>query len=390
MRRSVAGQADDTPLHHYLLGRLHFTIGGAHPVVRHLAEEFAPLRVAGASGPAQLRFNFVQDLPAMSGAAHVDGLRIVKDRFAIDRAGMSYQVSRADGIAVDIVPRPLGAARRIAPDALSRFADWNHLTKHERIAKNFVYSVFDYLSQIAQLPMGQSHLHASSFERDDRGVAILAWGGAGKTTAMLKLVLEDGWRYLSDDLATIDRAGTLWRSPKRLQVYGYNVVNQERIRSMLMAGRSLADRTSWLLRGRVRGPKKVRRRVSAEQLFGAGSIAAHAVLVHAIHIERADAGFSTTAISVADLAARATATVLREIAPFVDLAIAMHSGEHHPVLPGVQVMYEATRSVLEEGLSRVQPLSVTIPLHADPDEVSAYLRPLLEPGAAAAIAGRAH
>jgi len=391
MGRSVASRTDAMSVHHYMLGRLHFTIGGVHPVVQHLAAEFEPLRSDGAEGQAHIRFNFVADLDPMTGAAQVDRLRILDDRFAVERGGMSYQMrQRADGIDVDIVPRQFNAARRLAPDGLARCADWNHLTKYEKIAKNFVYNVFDYTSQIAQLQLGQSHLHASSFEKDGRGVAIIAWGGVGKTTAMLKLVMEDGWRYLSDDLVTVDRAGTLWRSPKLLQVYGYNVANQAGIRSMLMSGRSLSDRAFWEIRRVVRGPKKVRRRVSAEQLFGADATAARAQLRHAIHIERADTGFSTTTISVADLAARAAATILREISPFVDLAIAMHSSAHHPVLPGVQVMYEATRSVLEEALSRVQPVSVSIPLHADPNEVSAYLRPLLEAGSAAAVTGRVH
>jgi hypothetical protein len=125
-------------------------------------------------------------------------------------------------------------------------------------------------------------------------------------------------------------------------------------------------------------------------LFGKDSTSTHATLAHAICLERTDGDFSVTDVSVPDLAARAAATVLREISPFVDLAIAMHSSSHHPVLPGVQVMYESTRSVLEEGLSRVQPLNVSVPLGASPDEVSAYLRPLLEPRPSTAVRSGAH
>jgi serine kinase of HPr protein (carbohydrate metabolism regulator) len=367
-----------------MLGKLHFTIAGDHPVAVHLADEFAPLLVSDGPESAQLRFSFVNELPSMHGASHVGALRILDDRFAVERGGMSYQaVEREDSIDVSIVPRPLSTAHRMAPEALLRCADWNHLTRFETTAKNFVYDMFDYLTQIVQLPLGQSHLHASSFEKDGRGVAIIAWGGVGKTTAMLKLVLEDGWRYLSDDLVTIDRDGMLWRSPKRLQIYAYNVANQERIRNVLMSGRSMVDRASWTLRRVVRGPKRVRRRVSAEDLFGADATAAHARLTTAIYIERVDdSGFSTNNLTVARLADRAAATVMSEIQPFVDLSMAMHSGDRHPVLPGIEAMYEATRSVLAEGFASVRPLAVRIPLSAGPDEISGYLRPLLQRTAA--------
>jgi hypothetical protein len=122
----------------------------------------------------------------------------------------------------------------------------------------------------------------------------------------------------------------------------------------------------------------VRRRVSAERLFGPGSTATHASLTHAIYLERADCSeFSATEISVEELACRAAATVLSEMQPFVDLSIAMHSGERRPVLPSIQAMHEATRSVLADGLSRVCPVSVTIPLAAGPDDISSFIRPLL-------------
>lgn len=364
----------------YALGLLRFSIVGEHPVVTCLHQEFAPLRAATVEGEPHIRFRFVNALAPMTGASHVKPLAILDDRFAVARGRLSYQVAdSAAGLDVTLAPDRLNPARRLAPDGLARMTNWNFLNRYETIAKNFVYDVFDYLSQIAQLPLGQSHLHASSFERDGNGAAILAWGGVGKTTAMLKLVLEDAWRYLSDDLVTIDRAGVLWRSPKRLQVYAYNVANEELIRRSLMSGRTLADRAAWAIHHALRGPSRVRRRVSAEQLFGQSSAARSATLRHAIYIERVDVReFSVESITVDDLADRATATVLKELQPFVDLSLALHSSERHPVLPTVEAMHAATRNVLREALSRVRPVSVRIPVSARPDDIAMCVRRLLD------------
>src|SRR5690606_22968318 len=94
---------------------------------------------------------------------------------------------------------------------------------------------------------GQTYVHASGFEKKGLGVAVFAHGGIGKTTSMLKMVREDGWKFLSDDLAVIDAQGVMWRSPKRMQIYAYNLLGQRPLQKDLFRGRSLADRMSWWL-----------------------------------------------------------------------------------------------------------------------------------------------
>lgn len=362
----------------YRLGRLGFEIDGTHPVAACLREEFAPIEVTDPEGIA-LRFDFVDAIEPLRGAHHILPLRILDDAFATENGGLGYQVSRRAGV-IEVLVRPVPRSRgqSVVPKELLRAADWNHLTPEETVAKNFVYNVFDYLSQLAQLPLGQSYLHASSFERGGEAAALIAWGGIGKTSAMLKLVLEDGWRFLSDDLVAIDSSGMLWRSPKRLQVYGYNVAGQERLRRRLMDGRSAVDRAAWALRLAVRGPRGVRRRVSAERLVGPDAVATHGRLAHAFFVERADApAFGRRALPVEELARRAATTLLRELQPFVDLSTAMYAGGRHPVLPSVSDLFENSRRVLEQALGAVRPWAISLPLHAGPDEVSDYLRAAL-------------
>ena len=364
---------------HYALGALRFALDGADAVARCIADEFACVRASSSDEAPHIAFTFVNELPPMVGATRVEPLTVADDAFAVTRNGLAYQVSQsASGIRVLLTSKLHGRVLRRAPAVLARFADWNHLTVPETVAKNFAYNVFDYLSQIAQLPLGQSHLHASAFERDGAGVAIIAWGGVGKTTTMLKLVLEDGWQYLSDDLVTIDASGTLWRSAKRLQIYAYNVENEDRLRRALMAGRGVTDRAGWMVRLALRGPKRVRRRIAAEQLFGRPS-AVHAPLRHAIYTERADVpAFHVTDLTVTELVERATATVMRELDPFTELSRAMYSAGRHPVLPTVEEMYENTRAALARALSGVQPIAVTVPLHAGPDDIAGQVRRLLD------------
>jgi hypothetical protein len=255
-----------------------------------------------------------------------------------------------------------------------RARDWTFLSGEEIRAKNFMYGVFDYLTQVAQLDLGQSYFHASSVEREGEGTAIVAWGGIGKTSAALKLITEHGFRFLSDDLGLVDDAGTLWRTPKRLQVYAYNVAGEERLRSMLLDGRSALDRAAWAWKLRRRGPKGVRRRVSAEQLFGAASVADRAALRRVFCLERGDAReFDAREISADELARRAAEVAMQEIEPFGLVSRALHSGHLAPLLPTQDEVSAGTRAVLRRAFEGIPILNVRIPAGASPAALATYL-----------------
>lgn len=362
----------------YRLGRLGFELLGDHAVAAHLREEFAPIEVH----PAEplLRFAFTDALGHAAGATHVGPLRVWPDAFTAEQGGLAYHVDRSGPVTdVRIRPASLPFHRRFTPASWLRARDWNYLTPHEVVAKNFVYGIFDYLSQIVQLPLGQSWLHASSFERDGRAVAVIGWGGIGKTTAMLKLATEDGWRFLSDDLVAIDADGVLWRNPKRLQVYAYNVRGQPLLRKALLRDRSPLDRLTWAARARIFGPKHVRRRVSAEWLLGEDAVSARAQLEHALYFERSDVpDFRVRPLTVDELAHRAALTLLHELQPFTELSLAMQTTGVRPSLPSTRAMYEDSRRVLAQAFARVHPQLVEVPVDAGPDDVSAFMRGLLD------------
>jgi hypothetical protein len=370
--------SEPADLRFYKLGPLTFSLSGRDPILPYLQREIAPLEVPSASEP-RLTFEFDRELPEIAHHVRLPPLDVGSDYYLARHSGLEYHVS-ANGEWLRVRIRSAARLRleRLAPRWLRRTVDWNYLLPYETVAKNFMYDVFDYLSQLAHLSLGASYVHASSFERDGRGVAIVAWGGAGKTTTMLKLVAEDSWRFLSDDLGLVDESGVLWRTPKHLQVYAYNVQGQDHLYRTLMAGRSLLDRAAWWGRALVLGPKLVRRRVSAESLFGATGVAKSAPLTDLFFLERADVRrFDCRSISTEELIRRAATTLLKEMQPMGDLTAAMYSGEWHPILPPQDQFVEAGRAILAKAFSHVEPRLIRVPLSAGPDALADYIRGLL-------------
>jgi hypothetical protein len=302
------------------------------------------------------------------------------DAFRVSYNSLNYHVSRLppSGLRVTLKPDDHGRRHRWF-STLYRARDWNFLSSEETHAKNFMYGVFDYLTHVAQLELGQSYIHASSLARDGEGTAIVAWGGIGKTSAALKLITEHGFSFLSDDLGLVDDAGTIWRTPKRLQVYAYNLEGEERLRSMLLDGRSVLDRASWEWKLQRRGPKGVRRRVTAEELFGAQSVAERAPLKRAFCLERGDVrDFEAREMTTEDLAHRAAEVVMHEIEPFGLVSRALHSGHHAPILPTQDQVVTATRAVLRRAFADIPVLSIRIPLSTTPTTLANYLLSLIE------------
>jgi hypothetical protein len=262
---------------------------------------------------------------------------------------------------------------------VARARDWNHLTPAETTAKTFMYSVFNLFTGCA-LPMSGrgAYLHASSFERNGHGVALVASGGVGKTTSVLKLVAEDRWNYLSDDLAVVDSTGMLWRSPLRMQVYGYNVLGEPALAKRLLGNRNLIDRLSWTISHRRRGPNGVRRRVTGEELFGKVRVSTAAQMGAVIFLERACIEqFEDQEISAEELLRRINLIMPSEIGPLAATADVLRLAGCGNLLPTTHQFQEGMSSVLLPVLRNTTLRLLRIPENAGPAPLVDAVRRLL-------------
>ena len=398
----------------YQMGRLHFSIAGAGPRIEHLRDEFAPLRddagtpAVDANGqndrhPAHLVFDFVESLPKIAGYAASKPIYVLDDSYRVSYRGMSYHVSRlhhashrhsAPPHASPGSPahprravKPIHVALRVGRSArrgrlsvaLERTRDPGFLSADEKFVRSFMYDVFDHLSQLMQLPLGQSYIHASSVERDGEGTAIIAWSEVGKTAALVKLITDHGFRFLSDDVALVDDSGMLWRTPKLIQLKAINVAGEPHLRRMLLSDRSALDRFSWAQRRWRHGELAVRRRVSAERFFGTEAITRNAPLRRVICLERAEVpDFEAKQISPEELCRRATEMMTGILEPFAYLSRAIHSGHQTPILPTRTRMREDTAAVLGRAFGSVPVFNVRVPLAASPASLSTYLLKLFD------------
>lgn len=409
---TIAGETEELRVATYWLGRLAMTIAGDGPVADTLRREYEPVRSATSPSGADddgvtyqkpvphMQFELVEEAPRLSGVRCGSDLEAGHRGYRAEHTGFTYRVlleespddgpGRGDpgggpeGPAPAVLPERgrIEAAWTNAPgrppflpDAVYRWWNWNYLWPHEHAAKDLVYNVLDPITGVLHLGLGQTWLHASSFARDGRGVAVTGAGGTGKTTTMAKLIMEDGWRFLSDDLALVDREGTIWRSPKLLQVYAYNVAGQQRLREALLAERSLVDRLSWQWNLRRRGPRGVRRRVHAETLFGDDRVTHRAPLTDLILLERGGVDEAiVTDVSAAELAARASFVVLAELNPLASHALALHGAGHGHLLPHPSAFLRTVEQILLDAANKARTRRIAVPESMGPDALADLFR----------------
>lgn len=366
---------------YYRIGAFIFTLDGASDVLTELKAEMASVQTE-AKPDSHLSIFFQEKLPTWEYASYFAPVTASPDGFTVNRSPISYSVVPQNGhtnVYAAVDDRILKAARRHQPAWLARARNWNYLTPAQEAAKTFVYDIFDYLSQIQQLSLGQTYIHASAFTRDSRTLALLAWGGIGKTTALTKMVLENGWNYLSDDLAILDNHGKVWRTPKKLQVYAYNVEGQPLLHRALLDGRTMLDRLSWHWKRYRRGLKGVRRRISASELFGENRLATYAKLTDIIFAERTSSStFSLTPMTKEDIAHRAASILLRELEPFGLISSAIHGSGYSHLLPTSSDLYQKSKTIILHAIEDLHPKLLRIPEKALPDDLAKYLKQILD------------
>jgi len=166
-----------------------------------------------------------------------------------------------------------------------KIKNWTYLTKTEQLAYSIINGIFEPFL-LFFINGDRTLLHASSIERDGNVVLFTGSGGVGKTSISMKLVYEDDWRFLSDDISLIGADGTSVFYPRYIMIYAYNVENDNRLFSRLMEKRSLIDRLQWKFMKKVKGLKGVRRRVPAELLFSKNKIGNFGKIQKVVHLTK--------------------------------------------------------------------------------------------------------
>lgn len=360
----------------FRLGPLVFSLQGEGPVFEALRSELSTLPAEACRGDEPIQFRFVKSLKREKGVVKAGPWLLKEGYVQASRHGYDFsmraQVEEGEGKGFLVEIAPHGSNHRGPLTKLYKKTwDWNYLTPAETTAKNIMYNLFDLVTAVVLLKKGASYLHASTCAGDDgEGLALIAWGGVGKTTSVMKLVTSGGWRFMSDDLGLLSREGELFRTPKKLQIYAYNVEGQPELFQELMEGRGPTDLLNWHWRLKRFGPKKVRRRISAEEFFGPEKTASKAGLKKAVFLERRKVDeFEVERISAEDLAKQSSAILVDELNTLFDLATA---AESHGVDLGIGSAGELrsrAREIQEEAFQNVETLRLVIPMDSGPDEL---------------------
>ena len=361
----------------FRLGNLMFELRGDGPLASAAREEIPAQMLCENDGPADVVYEFGNINIPSGDSVYVGAYRVGKGWIYIDDKYLPSLISMEAGrmhvtvgCRVDLLGKP-------GISALLKPVDHAYNNVWGRISKRFYYSIFNQTSQLYQLAHGQTYCHASACTDGQRTVLLMAWGGVGKTSSLLQLLnSSESWRFISDDQAVLDRKGSVYRTPFRMQIYPYNLEGEDRLRAALMGRRSLFDKAQWQIRQRLMGKKSVRRRVQAEEFQGAGRGAASAPVTHAFFLRRTGGTeFADHSVSTEDLALQMSHVMHYELGMLGNLLAASTSVGSRDEGFGFDMTIaselDAVADIVRAGLGhmRAQPTLLDVPFKAQPADL---------------------
>ena len=110
-------------------------------------------------------------------------------------------------------------------------------------------------------------IHASGFSLDGITTLLGGTGGTGKTTLELEFCLLKNASFITDDIGIIDNQGFVYPNYNNPKIYGYNLIDNPPLKTIIFKGKSILDKLHWLLHKSVFGVSKVRRKMDPFTLY---------------------------------------------------------------------------------------------------------------------------
>lgn len=246
------------------------------------------------------------------------------------------------------------------------------VTRSQYLAVAFVAQVLHPLAQLFSLRLGQSLLPASAVEKDGTRVAVIGRGGTGKSPMMLDMV-GAGWRYLSDDMTTIEEDGKLNASHLVLSLRASEVDTIPGGSQRLADSLSTPSRVAWTIRERAGWTQGLRRYVSPTRFFLGEEIGRPGRLSAAYIVQRSEVRFP----SVRDISSRHAASLVVDV---IDRDILFLTAvTNHLRWTSPDEVRSMTQAILESGFRVTQCRIVEVPKeYSDVESAEVVARILLQ------------
>lgn len=267
------------------LGPFAIELSGDSPIAALAAEELAPL--AGPESAPGVRL-VVTERPA---DPPPDDATLIGDVAAIEGRAWLQCTPMPWTLVLDHAgPVPL-ATLHVEPAPTGGLAAARHRARNRSFlspAEQQAYLVVHFIVELLVLLFSEdvALIHSSAVSIDDRALMLISTGGTGKTSGAAELINRHGFAFLSDDITpvTVDGEALFW--PRRIMIYPYNLAESAPFRDRVLGGRTVADRLHWTAGRALKGAKGPRRRVTAAELFGDGSVGRGAQIEWAVFLAR--------------------------------------------------------------------------------------------------------
>jgi hypothetical protein len=336
---------------------------------RHAVPGESNMRVRGSRAP--YRFGATSSDEALQLSLGLKGTS--RDLYSVEVTG-DLLSDKTVGVSIAI---PSLRHWAIALDPLVRVFGRDSSSVAEIAAKNIIYEIIDPLMWVRLMSSGATFVHASSVAAGGEAVMFSGTGGVGKSTSLLSIMeSSDRFTYLADDLVIVDSTGTLWRHPKHLQVYEYNLRSSPSARLAVFERLGPVERLLWRARARLLGPSRVRKRLSATDLFGRGRVADSATLFAVAWLTPARTKQGWAGVHPQLIVERGVAAILEEFWDFLRL-VNLGSGVD-PRAPSVALLAEKAAAILDTVLAGVPCFELGLAMSTDGDSAGAMLERFLD------------
>lgn len=362
----------------FAIGNINVAVSGKSTI----AEEFQKILelVETKDSHVDLAFELVEQLPEWSDGTYfsLDNYNIRENQFRVTEKLFCYELRLSENPVRVLVARKKTDIHRNILATIRK--SWKYFSTHGsrahlRYLRRLVFYVYLPLVELALLKRRSSLAHCSAIEKEGHVVLFPAWGGVGKTSIMSRYI-ENGWKFLSDDLCVISDNGTASLHPLPMHIYKYHEKqSKELVEKMLLQSDTL-DKLLWQVMSRIKKSHKLVRWIKPDKVFGRDKVSGKGEITTVIHMHRHMQSdmFKLKKAEPDEVAKLMASTILDEINNLVNISLVINSCQPNDFIPDVRHLHKRIIDIYSGAFVRAKCYIIDIPQRAMAEDVYSYIQ----------------